>query len=48
MESERIHSLGATWAHLLRSRGLLGACASADYHYSQLVGKRYFKAPIDT
>ena len=27
---------------------LLAACASADYHYSQLVGKRYFRAPIDT
>ena len=27
---------------------LLGACASTDYHYSQLYGKRYFRAPIDT
>ena len=26
----------------------LAACASTDYHYSQLVGKRYFRAPIDT
>jgi hypothetical protein len=26
----------------------LGACASTDYHYSQLYGYRYFKAPIDT
>ena len=26
----------------------LTACASADYHYSQLVGKRYNRAPIDT
>ena len=23
-------------------------CASNDYHYSQLVGTRYFRAPIDT
>ena len=26
----------------------LTACASADYHYSQLIGKRYHRAPIDT
>ncbi|MEP6740771.1 MAG: hypothetical protein ABJA61_10355 [Caldimonas sp.] len=26
----------------------LTACASTDYHFSQLVGKRYFRAPIDT
>ena len=26
----------------------LSACASTDYHYSQLVGKRYNRAPIDT
>ncbi len=26
----------------------LAACASTDYHYSQLYGERYFKAPIDT
>jgi hypothetical protein len=26
----------------------LGACASTDYHYSQLYGYRYFKVPIDT
>ena len=24
------------------------ACASTDYHYSQLSGKRYYRAPIDT
>ena len=24
------------------------ACASVDYHYSQLSGRRYFRAPIDT
>ncbi len=28
--------------------GVLTACASADYHYSQLVGRRYFRVPIDT
>ena len=26
----------------------LTACASTDYHYSQLIGKRYHRAPIDT
>ena len=26
----------------------LGACASTGYHYSQLYGYRYFRAPIDT
>ena len=26
----------------------LAACASTDYHYSQLYGKRYYRAPIDT
>jgi len=26
----------------------LAACATTDYHYSQLVGKRHFRAPIDT
>ena len=27
---------------------LLAGCASTGYHYSQLVGKRYFKTNIDT
>jgi hypothetical protein len=27
---------------------LLAACASTDYHYSQLVGTRHYRAPIDT
>ena len=27
---------------------LLSACASADYHFSQLYGNRYFKTPLDT
>jgi hypothetical protein len=26
----------------------LAACASTDYHYSQLYGTRYHKTPIDT
>jgi hypothetical protein len=26
----------------------LAACASTDYHFSQLYGKRYYRAPIDT
>ena len=26
----------------------LTACASADYHFSQLYGNRYFRTPIDT
>lgn len=40
-------------ASLARAAGVacaatLAACASTDYHYSQLYGDRYFKAPIDT
>jgi hypothetical protein len=27
---------------------VLAACASTDYHYSQLYGTRYHKTPIDT
>ena len=26
----------------------LAACASTDYHYSQLFGTRHYRAPIDT
>jgi hypothetical protein len=26
----------------------VAGCASTDYHYSQLVGKRHFRAPVDT
>ncbi|MEO8525584.1 MAG: hypothetical protein ABI460_12745 [Caldimonas sp.] len=26
----------------------LAACASTDYHYSQLSGSRYYRVPIDT
>ena len=32
----------------LAAAGLLTGCASAGYHYSQLDGHRYFRAPIDT
>ncbi len=28
--------------------GTLSACASTDYHYSQLYGTRWYRAPIDT
>ncbi len=27
---------------------VLAGCASTDYHYSQLLGSRHFRAPIDT
>lgn len=27
---------------------VLSACATTDYHYSQILGVRYFKTPIDT
>jgi hypothetical protein len=33
---------------VLACAAVLAACASTDYHYSQLVGKRYYRAPIDT
>ena len=33
---------------VIGSFAVLGGCASTDYHYSQLVGTRYFRAPIDT
>ncbi len=32
----------------LLASGALAACASTDYHYSQLSGYRYFLAAIDT
>src|SRR5215203_147679 len=43
-------SLSKSWhrAVALAAVGLLAACASTDYHYSQLYGKRYNRAPIDT
>ncbi len=27
---------------------VLAGCASADYHYSQLLGSRHYRVPIDT
>jgi len=43
-------SLSKSWrrAVVLACVTLLAACASTDYHYSQLYGKRYNRAPIDT
>ena len=43
-------SLSKSWprAVALAATAALAACASTDYHYSQLLGKRYFRAPIDT
>ena len=35
-------------AAVLAATGLLAACASTDYHYSQLSGTRYYRVPIDT
>lgn len=40
-----------TWsfASIAAAAGLLlSACASTGYHYSELVGERYYKTPIDT
>jgi hypothetical protein len=43
-------SLPKSWPRVVALIGvtLLAACASTDYHYSQLYGKRYNRAPIDT
>ncbi len=35
-------------AAALAATCVLAACASTDYHYSQLSGTRYFRVPIDT
>ena len=35
-------------AAALAAACVLAACASTDYHYSQLSGARYFRVPIDT
>ena len=45
-----MRSVSTSWprAAVLLGIAALAACASTDYHYSQLVGKRYFRAPIDT
>ena len=43
-------SISKSWRQAVAVVGvtLLASCASTDYHYSQLVGKRYNRAPIDT
>ena len=33
---------------VLATAAVLAGCASTDYHYSQLVGTRHYRAPIDT
>ncbi len=46
-----MHSNPSSWRRVgmaVAATAALAACASTDYHYSQLVGKRYFRAPIDT
>ena len=35
-------------AAVLAVTTIVAACASTDYHYSQLSGTRYYRAPIDT
>ena len=35
-------------AAVLAASCALAACASTDYHYSQLSGVRYYRVPIDT
>ena len=42
--------ISKSWHRVIAIIGIatLAACASADYQYSQLYGKRYSRAPIDT
>jgi hypothetical protein len=35
-------------ATAVAAAAVLAACASTDYHFSQLVGQRYHRTPIDT
>jgi hypothetical protein len=35
-------------AAVLAATTIVAACASTDYHYSQLSGTRYYRVPIDT
>jgi len=35
-------------AAVMAVTSVVAACASADYHYSQLSGVRYYRVPIDT
>ena len=43
-------SSSKSWHRVVAIIGItmLSACASTDYHFSQLYGKRYYRAPIDT
>ncbi len=43
-------SLSTSWRCIVAIIGtaMLSACASTDYHFSQLYGNRYYRAPIDT
>ena len=43
-------STSESWHRVVAILGItmLSACASTDYHFSQLYGKRYYRAPIDT
>ena len=43
-------SLSNSWRRVVAVFGvtMLSACASTDYHFSQLYGTRYNRAPIDT
>ena len=45
-----MRSISLSWLGAVAVVGasVLSACASTDYHYSQLYGKRYFRSPIDT
>ena len=45
-----MQSIFKSWHRVVAIVGIatLAACASTDYHYSQLYGYRYYRAPIDT
>ena len=43
-----ISSTSLRIAAALAAACTLAACASTDYHFSQLSGTRYYRAPIDT
>ena len=45
-----MQSIFKSWHRVVAIVGIatLAACASTDYHYSQLYGYRYHRAPIDT
>ena len=45
-----MRSISKSWHRVVAIIGIttLAACASTDYHFSQLYGQRYNRAPIDT